>query len=157
MSDAKTDREQLVILLVEDDPGDQELARRALRVWEHESDLRIADNGEEALDYLLRRGPFTSPESSPRPDLVLLDLNMPKVDGPRVLAEMRGRPGLASIPVVVLTTSGARSDILRNYELGANSYIVKPSDVNEFAAALKSIESYWLGGVVALPPDVETK
>ena len=157
MTEQPTDRDRLVILLVEDDPGDQELARRALQVWERPSDLRIANDGEEALDYLLRRGDFTSPESSPRPDLVLLDLNMPKVDGARVLAEMRGRPGLSSIPVVVLTTSGARSDILRNYELGANSYIVKPSDVGEFAEALKSVETYWLSGVVALPPDIETK
>lgn len=157
MRKPSTDRDQLVVLLVEDDPGDQELARRALKVWQHETDLRIANDGEEALDYLLRRGAFRSPDSSPRPDIVLLDLNMPKVDGARVLAEMRGRPGLASIPVVVLTTSNARSDILRNYELGANSYIVKPSDVREFTAALQSIENYWLSVVVALPPSGETK
>ena len=143
------------MLLVEDDPGDQELARRGLEVWKHKCDLRVASDGEEALDYLLRRGQFEDPDSSPRPDIVLLDLNMPKVDGTRVLAEMRGRPGLSSIPVVVLTTSAARADILRIYELGANSYIVKPTDMDEFAEALQAVERYWLG-VVALPPEQET-
>ena len=147
--------EPVAVLLVEDDPGDQELARRALRVWERKSELRIASDGEEALDYLLHRGAYKNPDSAPRPDLVLLDLNMPKVDGSRVLAEMRGCPALSSIPVVVLTTSSARADIIRNYELGANSYIVKPSDVEEFAQALKSLESYWLG-MVALPPNGES-
>lgn len=94
MSRSPTDGDRLVVLLVEDDAGDQELARRAMKAWRRPTDLRIVGDGEQALDYLLRRGDFASPASSPRPHLVLLDLHMPKVDGSRVLAEMRARPAL---------------------------------------------------------------
>jgi CheY-like chemotaxis protein len=140
-----------VILLVEDDPGDQELTKRAFKNGKIKNDLRVVNDGEEALDYLHRRGKFADRKSSPRPDLVLLDLNMPKVDGKQVLAEMRSDPDLRTIPVVVLTTSQQESDVLRSYDLGANSYITKPVQASEFTRTLSSLENYWLE-VVVLPP-----
>lgn len=139
-----------VILLVEDDPGDQELTRRALQ---HESlhvDLRIVHDGEQALDYLFRRGEFENPESSPTPDLVLLDLNMPKKNGREVLAEMKKNASVARIPVVVLTTSIQEADILRSYDLGCNSYIQKPVEIEQFISSVRKLGSYWFE-VVTLP------
>ncbi len=145
-------KDAVVVLLVDDDDGDLELTKRAMASWDHKVDLRVARDGEEALDYLLRRGDFSDPESSPRPDLVFLDLNMPKIDGRRVLVELRGRPALSAVPVVIMTTSEATGEILVNYEMGANSYIIKPTDPDEFERKLKAVESFWFD-VAALPPD----
>jgi CheY-like chemotaxis protein len=140
-----------VILLAEDDPGDQELTRRALEQSRIRNDLHIVEDGEEALDYLLRRGKYEDPASSPKPDLMLLDLNMPKMDGKQLLKQMRADPNLRRIPVVALTTSKQESDIIRTYDLGANSYIVKPVDMDQFINAIKVLKDYWFQ-IVVLPP-----
>ena len=140
-----------VILLAEDDPGDQELTRRALEQSRIRNELYIVEDGEEALDYLLRRGKYEDPASSPKPDLMLLDLNMPKMDGKQLLKQMRADPNLRRIPVVALTTSKQESDIIRTYDLGANSYIVKPVDMDQFINAIKVLKDYWFQ-IVVLPP-----
>ncbi|MGB7060937.1 MAG: response regulator [Candidatus Zixiibacteriota bacterium] len=140
-----------VILLAEDDPGDQELTRRALEQSRITNHLHIVEDGEEALDYLLRRGKYQDPASSPKPDLMLLDLNMPKMDGKQLLEQMRADPNLRRIPVVALTTSKQENDIIRTYDLGANSYIVKPVDMDQFVNAIKVLKDYWFQ-IVVLPP-----
>ena len=140
-----------VILLAEDDPGDQELTRRALEHSRIRNELYIVEDGEEALDYLFRRGKYENPTSSPKPDLMLLDLNMPKMDGKQLLKQMRADPTLRRIPVVALTTSRQESDIIRTYDLGANSYIVKPVDMDQFINAIKVLKDYWFQ-IVVLPP-----
>ena len=133
-----------VILLAEDDPGDQELTRRALEQSLIRNELHIVEDGEEALNYLLRRGKYEDPASSPKPDLMLLDLNMPKMDGKRLLEQMKADPNLRRIPVVALTTSKQENDIIRTYDLGANSYIVKPVDFDKFVKVATDIDLYWL-------------
>ena len=139
-----------VILLVEDDPGDQELTRRALQNDVLKNELHIVNDGEEALDYMLRRGEYADPESSPRPDLVLLDLNMPKLGGREVLEELKQHEELAVIPIVVLTTSQQESDIIRSYGLGCSSYIQKPVDMDQFIDVVRKLRNYWFE-VVTLP------
>ena len=140
-----------VILLAEDDPGDQELTRRALEQSRIRNELYIVEDGEEALNYLLRSGKYEDPASSPKPDLMLLDLNMPKMDGKQLLEQMRADPNLRRIPVVALTTSKQENDIIRTYDLGANSYIVKPVDMDQFVNAIKVLKDYWFQ-IVVLPP-----
>ena len=140
-----------VILLAEDDPGDQELTRRALEQSRIRNELYIVEDGEEALNYLRRRGKYQDPASSPKPDLMLLDLNMPKMDGKQLLEQMRADPNLRRIPVVALTTSKQENDIIRTYDLGANSYIVKPVDMDQFVNAIKVLKDYWFQ-IVVLPP-----
>ena len=140
-----------VILLAEDDPGDQELTRRALEQSLIRNELHIVEDGEEALNYLQRRGKYEDPASSPKPDLMLLDLNMPKMDGKQLLEQMRADPNLRRIPVVALTTSKQENDIIRTYDLGANSYIVKPVDMDQFVNAIKVLKDYWFQ-IVVLPP-----
>ncbi len=139
-----------VILLAEDDPGDQELTRRALQYDIVRTDLRIVSDGEEALAYLYRQGKYADPEQSPRPDLVLLDLNMPRLNGREVLERLKGDSALSQIPVVVLTTSQEEIDVLRSYDLGCNSYIQKPVDVDRFMKAIRQLGNYWFE-VVTLP------
>jgi len=141
-----------VILLVEDDPEDQELTRRAFQISKLRNRLLVVDDGEQALDYLYRRGQFGRPESSPRPDLILLDLNMPKLDGRAVLKRIKEDPELRRIPVVVLTTSSQEEDILRSYDLGVNSYITKPVQMEGFMKAIKDLERYWFS-LVVLPSE----
>ena len=141
---------RIVILLAEDDPGDQELTRRALTQESFHVDLRIVEDGEEALDYLLRRGAFADPQKSPRPDLMLLDLNMPRVNGREVLREMKKHEYIARVPVIVLTTSEQEADILRSYDLGCSSYIQKPVDIDQFTLAVQQLGTYWFR-VVTLP------
>jgi len=136
------------ILLVEDDPGDQELTRRALEDAGIHHDLRVVEDGEEALQYLMREGRYDNPLSAPRPQLVLLDLNLPRVDGKKVLQRMRERPDLRRLPVVVLTTSLQEEDVAQIYELGANSYIAKPVDLAAFVDVLRSLTHYWFETVV---------
>ncbi len=143
-----------VILLAEDDPGDQKLARRALEKGRIRNDLRVVGDGEEALDYLLHRGAYAAPGAAPRPDLLLLDLNMPKLDGRQVLEAIRGRPELARMRVVVLTTSGQEADVERCYGLGAHSYVQKPLALPDFMRVLQALGEYWLE-IVVLPPEGE--
>ena len=140
-----------VILLAEDDPGDQELTRRALEEGQVRNELHVVEDGEEALDYLYRRGKYVHPATSPRPDLLLLDLNMPKVDGRRVLEHIRTDHDLRRLAVVVLSTSQQEEDVIRTYDLGANSYITKPADQQRFVQVVQALEAYWFQ-TVCLPP-----
>ena len=136
------------ILLVEDNPADVRLTREALnsdRLW---NNLSVTKDGVEAMAYLRRQGRFAA---APRPDLILLDLNLPKKDGREVLAEIKADPNLMRIPVVVLTTSDAEEDIVKTYGLHANCYITKPVDLRQFMKVVKSIEDFWLA-IVKLPP-----
>lgn len=141
------------ILLVEDNPGDADLAREALEGNKMCNELYVISDGEEAMAYLRREGRYVD---APRPDLILLDLNLPKKDGREVLAEIKADDELKRIPVVVLTMSKDEEDILKSYNLHANCYITKPIDVNQFFKVVKSIEDFWLG-IVALPPNGRKK
>ena len=140
-----------VILLVEDDLGDQELTRRALRQWKVKNDLYIVQDGEEALDYLFHRGRYQDAASAPAPQLVLLDLNLPKLDGRQVLQRIREDPTLRGLVVVVLTTSKEETDVIRSYDLGVNSYVTKPMDIQQFIQVIHELEHYWFQ-IVVLPP-----
>ena len=133
------------ILLVEDNPGDVRLTLEALREGKVKNNLFVARDGEEALAILRRQAPHAG---APRPDLILLDLNLPKKDGREVLAEIKADPELKCIPVVVLTTSKSEEDVLRSYELNANCYITKPVDLEQFIRVVRAIEDFWLTLVV---------
>lgn len=135
------------ILLVEDNPGDARLTEEALKEGKVRNNLHIARDGVEAMAFLRREGQY---KDAPRPDLVLLDLNLPRKDGREVLAEMKEHPDLRLIPVVVLTTSEAEQDVVRTYELRANCYITKPVDLEKFITIVRSIEDFWLT-IVRLP------
>jgi CheY-like chemotaxis protein len=135
------------IMLVEDNAGDVRLTREALREGRVRNNLSVAKDGVEAMAMLRREPEYAD---LPRPDLVLLDLNLPRMDGRKVLAAIKGDPDLRRIPVVVLTTSKAEEDIMRSYELHANSYITKPVDFEQFIRMVQSIEEFWLT-VVTLP------
>jgi chemotaxis family two-component system response regulator Rcp1 len=135
------------ILLVEDNPGDVALTREALVVAGAAHRLHVVGDGTDAVDFLFRRGRFAD---APRPDIVLLDLNLPNKDGRAVLSEIKADANLAQIPIVVLTTSQADEDILCAYQLHANCYIIKPIDFHQFLRIVVSIEEFWLG-VVKLP------
>jgi two-component system, chemotaxis family, response regulator Rcp1 len=135
------------ILLVEDSEGDVRLIRESLKEGKIKNNLDVAKDGVEAIDYLFKKGKYKDVD---RPDLILLDLNLPKKDGREVLAEIKEHPDLRRIPVVILTTSNAETDILKTYDLHANCYIVKPLDLNRFIDVVKSIESFWLT-IVKLP------
>ena len=139
--------EDIQILLVEDNPGDVRLTVEALRGARVANELHVVGNGEEAIDYLRKRGAHVD---APRPDIVLLDLNLPRLDGRDVLADIKSDPELATIPIIVLTSSTAEADIQRSYELHANCYISKPVDFTEFFAAVRSLEGFWLK-IVRLP------
>ncbi len=143
-----------VILLAEDDRGDQELTRRALEEGKIRNELRIVEDGEEALAYLFRRGRYKDPTASPKPDLFLLDLNLPKVDGREVLERVRADSTLRRMAVVVLTTSRQEEDILRSYEVGCNSFITKPAGMDHFIRVIQALEEYWFQ-IVILPPKTE--
>ncbi|KZS83302.1 response regulator [Mycobacterium persicum] len=135
------------ILLVEDDPGDELITREAFEHNKVKNRLHVARDGEEGLDYLYRRGEF---HDAPRPDLILLDLNLPKYDGRQLLEKIKSDPDLSRIPVVVLTTSAAEEDILRSYKLHANAYVTKPVDLDQFMTAVRQIDEFFLQ-VVRLP------
>jgi chemotaxis family two-component system response regulator Rcp1 len=135
------------ILLVEDSPGDVLLTREALRDAKIRLNLQVAADGEEAMALLRREGKYAA---APRPDLVLLDLNLPKKDGREVLQEIKADANLAIIPVVILTTSASEVDILRSYQLHANCFVTKPVDLEQFLIVVKSIDNFWLT-VVKLP------
>jgi len=140
----------ITILIADDDAEDRELAQRGLRAARLDNDLRFVCDGEELMDYLLRRGKYTDPASSPRPGLLLLDLQMPKRDGFSCLRELRTNPTLRTLPVVVLTTSSAETDVFRSYDLGVNSYITKPVTFARLSAAMQAIAEYWFR-IVELP------
>jgi CheY-like chemotaxis protein len=139
------------ILMVEDSPGDVRLAIEALKEAKVLNNFSVVEDGVEAMAFLRRQGKHAA---APRPDLILLDLNLPKKDGREVLAEVKSDDSLKAIPVVVLTTSQAEQDIVRSYELHANCYITKPVDLDQFMTVVKSVESFWLT-VVKLPPNDE--
>jgi CheY-like chemotaxis protein len=137
------------ILLVEDNPGDVRLTVEALQEAKVLNNLNVAGDGMEAMAFLRREGPHAD---APRPELILLDLNLPKKDGREVLSEIKEDPDLRRIPVVVLTTSKAESDIIKTYNLHANCYITKPVELDQFLEIVKSIEGFWLS-IVTLPPE----
>jgi CheY-like chemotaxis protein len=137
------------ILLVEDNPGDIQLTRIALEDNKMNINLSVAEDGVEALEFLRKEGKYTD---APHPDLVLLDLNLPKKDGREVLAQMKADPVFKRIPVVILTTSQAEEDVLKAYNLCANCYITKPVDLDQFVKIVRSIESFWFT-IVKLPPE----
>jgi CheY-like chemotaxis protein len=136
------------ILLVEDSLSDTELTLEALRDFKVRNHVSVVEDGVQAMQFLRRQGAYAG---APRPDMVMLDLNLPRKDGREVLAEIKGDDVLKTIPIVVLTTSRAEQDILRAYQLNANCYINKPVDFNQFLEVVRSIESFWLF-VVTLPP-----
>jgi two-component system, chemotaxis family, response regulator Rcp1 len=136
------------ILMVEDNPGDVRLTVEALKEGKVRNNFHTVEDGVEALAFLRRQEPYTD---APRPDLILLDLNLPKKNGREVLAEIKQDPELKRIPVVILTVSQAEQDVLKSYNLHANCYITKPVDLDQFLAVVKSIENFWLS-VVMLPP-----
>ncbi len=145
-------KQQLVksidILLVEDNPGDAELTREALEYSKLFNRLYVVDDGEKAMAFLRRQYPYSD---VPHPDLILLDLNLPRKDGREVLAEIKGDNNLKRIPVVILTTSQAEEDILKTYDMHANCYVTKPIDLKQFMHVVQSIQNFWLS-IVILPP-----
>lgn len=136
------------ILLVEDNPGDVDLARDALEKGRVKNNLHVVMDGEAAMAFLKQQGAY---EAVPRPDLILLDLNLPKKDGREILAEIKVDPSLKRIPVVVLTTSQDEADVLKSYNLHANCYLAKPIQLDRFFKMVQSIEDFWLS-IVVLPP-----
>lgn len=146
MIENKTDR-VVNILLVEDNPGDVRLTREALKEGKIINSLHVATDGVEALQFLRHEGKFAR---SPHPDIILLDLNLPKMDGREVLAKIKSDPNLRRIPVVILTTSKAEEDIIKTYDLHANCYITKPVDLEQFLTVVRSVEEFWFT-IVKLP------
>jgi chemotaxis family two-component system response regulator Rcp1 len=138
------DASPIEVLLVEDSPGDVRLTREAFKDAKVHINLHVASDGAEAMDFLRREGEHAH---ASRPDLILLDLNLPKKDGRQVLEEIKESPTLKSIPVVILTTSASEVDILRSYRLHANCYITKPVDLDGFLKVVKSIDNFWLSAV----------
>ena len=144
----KSEGRPIEILLVEDSPSDTDLTLEALKDFKVRNHVSVVEDGVQAMQFLRRQGPYAE---APRPDLIMLDLNLPRKDGREVLAEIKADDNLKTIPIVVLTTSRAEQDILRAYQLNANCYITKPVDFNQFLEVVRSIESFWLF-VVTLPP-----
>lgn len=138
----------ITILLVEDSIGDIRLTKEALKESKMKVDLYVVMDGVEAMDFLNKKGKYAD---APRPDLILLDLNLPKKDGRQVLKEIKSENGLKTIPVAVLTISKAEEDILQSYNLHVNCYITKPLDLGRFMEVVKSIENFWFS-IVTLPP-----
>ncbi|MGO8931342.1 MAG: response regulator [Limisphaerales bacterium] len=140
------------ILLVEDSPSDTELTLEALRDFKVRNHVSVVEDGVQAMQFLRREGLYAR---APRPDVIMLDLNLPRKDGREVLADIKGDDQLKTIPIVVMTTSRAEQDVLRAYQLNANCYINKPVDFNQFLEVVRTIESFWLY-VVTLPPPPKT-
>lgn len=139
------------ILLVEDSPSDADLTIETFSESKILNRIHVVEDGVEAIEFLRQQGNYAD---VPRPDLILLDLNLPKKSGREVLAEIKSDPGLQSIPVIVLTTSAAEEDILRSYQLHANCYITKPVDLERFIHVVKTLENFWFAAV-CLPPKLE--
>lgn len=148
MSNSQRRIRPIDILLVEDSPADVRLTREALKEAKVLNNLHVVQDGVAALAFLRKQGQYAA---VPQPDLILLDLNLPKKDGREVLAEIKQVDGLKRIPVVVLTTSRAEEDVVRTYNLHANAYVTKPVDLKQFLAVVRAIEEFWLA-VVTLPP-----
>jgi CheY-like chemotaxis protein len=136
------------ILLVEDNPADVTITQRALRENDFPVDLRVVRDGQEAVDYLLRQGVYAQDDSWRCPDLILLDLNIPRLNGLQVLQRIRATPALRKVPVVILTTSNSQRDVHDTYAAGANTYIQKPQDFARFVEVLRTIQTYWLDAAV---------
>ena len=134
-------------LLVEDNPGDVRLTQEALKNHKVQNNLHVVTDGEEAMNFLRRQGKH---KNAPRPDIILLDLNLPRKDGREVLAEIKSDPDLKTIPVVIITSSEAEQDIVKSYNLNANCYVTKPVDLNQFIKVVQSINDFWLT-IVKLP------
>lgn len=134
----------VTILLVEDEPAHAEIVRRNFETMQIANSLKHVSDGEAALDYLYRHNAFSDPASSPRPNLILLDLRLPKVDGLQVLKTIKNDPALMNIPVIVLSTSASETDISTAYSNKANSYLVKPVDFTQFSKLLESLGAYWM-------------
>ena len=147
MSPMDSNARLIEILLVEDNPGDARLTQEAMHEAKVRNHIHVVEDGVEAMQFLRREGRFGE---APRPDLILLDLNLPKKDGREVLAELKSDPALRCIPVVVLTTSRADEDVLRAYDLHANCYITKPVDLDQFMKVIRLIDEFWVS-VVTLP------
>jgi len=141
-----------IILLVEDNEDHAFLIKKALRACEFPTDIRIVDSGEAALDYIFQRGEFANPQDAPSPDLIILDINLPGISGFEVLRAVKGDAKLRIIPVCMLTTSKQDSDLKAGYENGANSFVQKPADFNEFVDRIKDLGFYWL--LTNIPPTV---
>ncbi len=140
----------ITILIADDDPDDRLLARDALAESRLANDVRFVEDGEDLLDYLYRRGKWSDPEASPRPGLILLDLNMPRKDGREALKELKAEPELRGIPIVVLTTSAAEEDIYRTYDLGVSSFVTKPVTFEGLVEVMQVVGRYWFE-IVELP------
>lgn len=141
----------VTILLVEDNVQDVEITRRAFAKGRVRNDLMVVRDGEEALDYLYRRGKFQDPNASPRPGMILLDLNLPKIGGLEVLQKIKSDESLKTIPVIVLTVSQREQDIVRSYDLGVNTYIQKPVEFDGFMRVVNTVHDYWIL-IATLPP-----
>ncbi|MGD7034708.1 response regulator [Methylotuvimicrobium buryatense] len=138
-------------LLVEDNPGDVRLTKEALTESKVKNNLNVVGDGEEAMAFLRRQGKYAE---APRPDVILLDLNLPKKNGREVLEEIKADPSLKRIPVVIITSSEAEQDVLRTYDLHVNCYVNKPVDLEQFVKVVQSIETFWLT-IVKLPSEIE--
>ena len=147
MNSMENDTRAIEILLVEDNPGDARLTIEAMREAKMRNRIHVVEDGVEAMEFLRHQGRFGD---APRPDLILLDLNLPRKDGREVLAEVKSDPDLRRIPVVVLTTSRAEEDVLRAYDLHANCYVTKPVDLAQFMKIVSQIDEFWVK-VVTLP------
>jgi len=152
MMSAGTKFEPVEILLVEDNPVDVMITKKAFSEGRVSSNLHVAEDGEEAMDFLYKRGKYSSALS---PEIILLDLNLPKKDGREILAEVKADPSLRRIPIVILTTSQDKEDIWRSYNLQANCFITKPVDMEQFTKALECLGEFWFS-VVRLPIPVES-
>ncbi len=139
-----------IILLAEDNKADQVLTQRVFAQAEFNCKLFLANNGIEVLDYLRRKGKFNNPEDSPTPDMILLDIKMPKMSGKEVLKELKTDSALKSVPVIMLTTSNNKNDIIESYRYGVNAYITKPVGIDKYINALKSLKRFWVQ-VATLP------
>lgn len=146
-----TGTEEIHILMAEDNPGDARLTLEAFKEWKLKNKIHVVQDGEEAIDYLYKKSNYMDAQ---RPDLILLDLNMPKKNGREVLEIIKGDVNLRRIPTVILTTSQAEEDVFKTYDLHANSYIVKPIDIEKFIDVVKSLENYWFS--IVKTPTVET-
>jgi CheY-like chemotaxis protein len=138
-------------LLVEDNPGDVRLTQEALKDHKVKNNLHVVTDGEEAMTFLRKQGKY---KDAPRPDIILLDLNLPKKDGREVLAEIKSEPGLKTIPVVIISSSEAEQDIIKSYDLNANCYVTKPVNFDQFIKVVQSINEFWLT-IVKLPGSFE--
>lgn len=147
---SKQQRHSVTILIADDDKEDRMLAEDALRESRLVNDIRFVENGEELLDYLRHSGRYKAPELAPRPGLILLDLNMPRMDGREALRVIKADPDLRRIPVIVLTTSQAEEDIYRTYDLGVNSFITKPVTFTSLVETMRVVGQYWLE-IVEIP------